>query len=185
MCAGCLPARRYYPCHWRSRAFLLGAASINIATACLLLLWANRSFCGYGHACQCEQGASVARAQFHPLPASQAARQVQRAVANANEPTDGVPQRLKHAAHFAVASFGDGYTVPAIGTFAAAFFNRGELRRPVVQFNAAEQALLLFFIQGAQHARSIFALQTKTRVHELISQLAGIGKQQQTFGIQI
>ena len=93
--------------------------------------------------------------------------------------------RLHHAAHFAVAAFGNGHAVPAIGPFAAAIFDRAKLRRAVVQVDAIEQFLLFFLAQSPQHPHRVLALQTKTGVHQLIGQLARTGEQQQALGVQV
>jgi hypothetical protein len=93
--------------------------------------------------------------------------------------------RLKHAPNFAVSAFRKRYFVPAISALAAACLQRRELRHAIVQRHALKQAFFLFIVQRAQHAHSIFALQTKTRVHQPVGQLAGARQQQQTFSVQV
>ena len=90
-----------------------------------------------------------------------------------------------HAAHLAVAAFGDGDAVPAVRALTAAVLDGAELGRSVVQHHAVQQLLLLILAQSPQHTHSVLALQTKTRVHELVGQLARAGEQQQAFGVQV
>ena len=92
---------------------------------------------GGGHAYQVHQVADVAFVQLCPLPTAQAAWQVHDAVAHANQAAHSTAYGLEHAAHFAVTPFGDGDAVPAVGAFAAAFFNAVELRHTVFEFDAA------------------------------------------------
>ena len=164
------------------------AATIRVAPTCLLLLLQASiaaSATGGGHARQIKQGLGISWPQLHPLAATQAARQVQGAVADADQAADGMPQCLEHAADFAVAAFADGDAVPAIGAFTAAFFDMAEMGGAVFQLDAGQQALLLFFAQCAQHPRSVFALQAEAGVHELVGQLTRVGDEQQPFGIEV
>jgi hypothetical protein len=92
---------------------------------------------------------------------------------------------FKHAAHFAVSSLRNGHLVPTVGAFAAAGFNAAELSHPVVKLYAFEQTFFLFVVQCPQHTDGVFALQSKTRVHQLVGELPGTRQQQQSFGVQI
>lgn len=92
---------------------------------------------------------------------------------------------FEHAAHLAIAPFGNGDPVPAIGTFASTVFNGTKRRHAIVQAHAIEQLLLFLIAQGAKHTHRVFALKTETRVHQLVGKLSRAGEQQQAFGIQI
>ncbi|MDT4822278.1 hypothetical protein FQZ97_554750 [compost metagenome] len=93
--------------------------------------------------------------------------------------------RLEQAAHLAIAAFGNGHAVPAVGAFATTVFDGAELRHAVVQAHALEQLLLFFAGERAQHAHRVLALQAEARVHELVGQIAGAAEQQQAFGVQV
>ena len=92
---------------------------------------------------------------------------------------------FEHAAHLAVAAFGNRHPVPAVGAFTATGFNRAELRHAVVQRHAVEQAFFLFVAQGTQHPHGVFTLQAEARVHQLVGQFAGTCQEQQSFGVQV
>ena len=90
-----------------------------------------------------------------------------------------------HAAHLAVAPLRDRHTVPTIGAFAAALFDRAKLGQPILQLNPGQKPLFFFSAQSPQDAHRVFALQPKTGVHQLVSQLARAGEQQQALGVQV
>ena len=131
------------------------------------------------------QGSNILIIELNKSAPFQTTRQHHGAVANADQAADGVTDRFKHAAHFAVATFRNRHAVPAISAFAAAGFNGAELSHAIIELHTFEQALFFFGIQGAQNAHGVFTLQTKTRVHQLVGQLPGTGQQQQTFGVQV
>ena len=93
--------------------------------------------------------------------------------------------RFKHAAHLAVAPFRNRDPIPAVGTLAATGLNRAKTSHAIVQRHAFEQTLFLFVAERAQHPDGVFALQPKTRVHQLVGQLSRTGQKQQAFGIQV
>src|SRR5690349_7997458 len=132
-----------------------------------------------------EQGLDVALVELHPGAALEPARQHHRAVADADQPADGMADRLEQAPHLAVAALGDGDAVPAVGAFAAALLDGAELRHAVVQPHAFEQPLLLLGTERAEHAHGVFALQAEARMHQLVGEFARTGEQQQAFGIQV
>ncbi len=92
---------------------------------------------------------------------------------------------FKHAADFAVASLGNRNFVPAVSTFSTTGFYGAKLGNAIFKRHPFKQAFLLFIVQSAQHPHCVFTLQAKTRMHQLIGQLARTRQQQQTFGIQI
>ena len=65
---------------------------------------------------------------------------------------------FEHTPHFAVAAFGNGDLVPAVGAFAATVFDGTELGHAVVQPNAVQQTLLFDITQRTQHTHRIFTL---------------------------
>jgi hypothetical protein len=131
------------------------------------------------------QRGNVVVIELNEGTAFEATRQHDRTVANANQTADGVANRFKHAAYFAVSAFRNRHFVPAVGTLAAAGFNRPELSHAVVELHAFQQAFFLFVVECTEHTHSVFALQTKTRMHQLIGELARTRQQQQTLGVQV
>ena len=93
---------------------------------------------------------------------AQAVRQDHGTVADADQAADRVADGLEHAAHLAVAAFGNRHLVPAVRAFAATGFDGAELRHAVVQRHAFEQALFLFIVQRAEHAHE----EEKADAHE-------------------
>ena len=92
---------------------------------------------------------------------------------------------FKHAAHLAVAAFGNRHPVPAVGPLTATGFNRAELRHAVVQRHALKQAFFLFVAQRTEHPHGVFTLQAEARMHQSVGQLTGTCQEQQSFGVQI
>src|SRR5436190_5541752 len=110
-----------------------------------------------------------------PLSRRQIARQLERPVAYAQQPTHSRADRLEHAAHLAVAAFLDGHAIPAVGAFARARIGRLDtLERgaSVVELDAAAQSLELARAKRALHAYRIFALDAVAGVHQAIGELA-------------
>ena len=137
------------------------------------------------HTSRRHQVRDVGLIELQPGAAAQPLGQHHGAVANTDQSADRMAYRLKHATHFAVATFRDGDAIPAIGTFTATVFNRTEAGHAVFQLNTVKQSLLFFLAQGTKDPGCVFALQTKTWVHQRIGQLTGTGEQQQAFGIQV
>ena len=108
-----------------------------------------------------------------------------RAVADADQTTDRMPHSFHHASHLTVAPLRDGHAVPAVGAFAAAILDRAELGRAVLEHHAVQEFLLFILAQSTQDTHGILALQTKTRVHELIGQLTRTGEEQQSFCVEV
>jgi hypothetical protein len=54
-----------------------------------------------------------------------------------------VSHRLDHAPHLTIATLADGDAVPAIGTFATAFFYRAKLGHAIFELHAIKQLLTL------------------------------------------
>jgi len=61
--------------------------------------------------------------ELEPDPTAQAFGQHHRAISNPNEAAHCMTDCFKHAAHLAVAAFGNRHPVPAVGTFTAAVLN--------------------------------------------------------------
>ena len=55
----------------------------------------------------------------------------------------------------------------------------------VVQTHALEQDAFFIGAERAQHPHRVLALQTKTRVHQIVGQFAGVGEQKQALGIEV
>jgi hypothetical protein len=74
---------------------------------------------------------NVTGVKFHPGATLQAARQHHGSIANSNQTTHRMTNRLKHTPHLPVSPFRNGDAVPAIGAFAAAFIDRTEMGRAI------------------------------------------------------
>ena len=135
--------------------------------------------------CQTTDGTHVTVFQVHPHAALQATRQHHGSIADSDQPADGEFDRIEQFAHLAVASFGDDDTVPMIGAFTAAVFDRAEAGGLPVDVHPFEQLRLRGFVESAEHANRVFAFHAEARVHQLVRQFAGIGEQQQAFGVQV
>jgi hypothetical protein len=96
-----------------------------------------------------------------------------------------VTDRLQHATDLSVSALRQGDPVPRVGAFTSTIFDGAELGHAITELHAIQQALLLFIAQSPQHAHSVLALQTETRVHQLISQFTRAGKQQKALGVQV
>jgi hypothetical protein len=131
------------------------------------------------------QGCNVVVIKLDECAALESTRQHDRAIANANQTADSVADRLKHAAHFAVAAFRNRHLVPTVGALAATGFKRAELSHAVVELNTLQQAFFLFVVQRTQHTDSVFTLQTKTRVHQLVGEFSRARQQQQALRVQV
>src|SRR5690606_32101708 len=83
----------------------------------------------------------VCRRQFLRLAAQQRAGQGDAAVADALEPRDLAALRFPHPADLAVAAFGEHHAEPVVRAGAADALDLVELRRTVLQRDAAAQAL--------------------------------------------
>jgi hypothetical protein len=90
---------------------------------------------------------------------------------------------LQHAPNLTISTFGDRHTVPAVGAFAPAVFDRPELSQSVVKINAVKQTLLFFLSQSTKDAHRVLTFQPKPRMHQVIGQFARTSKEQQTFGV--
>src|SRR5438270_499021 len=119
--------------------------------------------------------------QLAPLSRRQIARQLDRAVANADQTADAGADRLEQAPHFAFAPLPEHHPVPAIGTRRGAFVRRRNARKrspPIVKMDASRQLFKVFPAERTLNAHRIFALDLVARVHQTVGELAGIGEQQ-------
>jgi hypothetical protein len=78
---------------------------------------------------------NVIGVKFHPGTTLQAARQHHGSIANSNQTTHRMTNRLKHAPHLAISPFRNRDAVPAIGTFAAAFIDCTEMGRAIANID--------------------------------------------------
>ena len=131
------------------------------------------------------QGANITIIKLDKRTTLETTRQQHGAIANANQAADGVTNSLEHAAYLPVTTFRNRHAIPAVSTFATARINGSKLRYAVFQRHAFQKPFFFFVRQCAKHANRILPLQAKTRMHQPIGQLTGIGQQQQPFGVQI
>jgi hypothetical protein len=96
-----------------------------------------------------------------------------------------VTDSLEHSSNFAVSPFCNGHFVPAVCAITPPIFNGTELGQSIVQFYTCGEFGFFFIAQSAQHAHGVFTLQTKPRMHQLIGQISGVGKKEQSFRVQI
>ena len=92
---------------------------------------------------------------------------------------------LKHSSHFPIPPFRQCNFVPAVSPLTATRLDRSKLGVAVIQRDPFKQSFFFFVIQGTQHPNSIFALETKARMHQSVGEFARAGEQQQTFGIKV
>jgi hypothetical protein len=78
---------------------------------------------------------------------------------------------LKHSPHLTVTPLRQRYFVPAISTFAASGFQRGELGIPVFQSDPFKQALFLFVVQSTENSNRVLSLKSKAWMHQAVSKL--------------
>jgi hypothetical protein len=123
------------------------------------------------------QCADIRVIQLHPSATLEATWQDHGPVPDSNQTADGVTHGFEHTSHLAIAPFGNGDAVPAIGTLTTALLDRTELRQTVVKLDTLQQTLPLLLAQGAQNAHSVLTLQSEPGVHQPIRQLTGTGKQ--------
>ncbi len=138
---------------------------------------------GFGLRRQVDQTAQVVHfRQFQLLPAAarDGAIQLDVAVADPHQTAHlhflGFPQ----AAHFTVATFGQGDVEPLVQTLAASRLDLVELGHAVFQLHALAQALQHGFGDLAKHAHRVFTIHFVARVHQAVGQLTVGGEQQQT-----
>ena len=121
-----------------------------------------------------------------PDAALQALRQHDVSVANADESTDGEAYGVEQPAHLAVATLVDDDPVPAVRALASTIFDRLERGALAgIDVDAFEQFFSRVFVERAEHAHRVFALDTEARMHQLVRELAGVGEQQQPFGVDV
>ena len=96
-----------------------------------------------------------------------------------------MPHRFKQAAHLTIAALANRHAHPAVRAIAAAILNREKLRHTIFKLHAIKQLLTILRGELAQNAYRVFTLQSKARMHQAISQLTRIRKQQQAFSVQI
>ncbi|MNZ61954.1 hypothetical protein D3C78_800600 [compost metagenome] len=143
---------------------------------------------GLGLVGQVDQAAQVVHlGQFELLPATagDAAIQGDVTVANAHQAAHlhflGFPQ----AAHFTVATLGQGDVEPLVQPFTAGRLDLVELGHAVFQLHALAQALQHGFGDLAKDAHRVFPLHFVARVHQPVGQLAVGGEQQQAGGVDV
>src|SRR3989442_3733450 len=123
-----------------------------------------------------------------PLSRRQIARQLDRAVADADQTADSAADRLEQAPHFAFATLSQHHPVPAIGAPSGTFvrhLDALERGAPIVELDAPGQFLKILFFKNALHAHGVLPLDFVARVHQAVGELAGIGQQQQARAVDI
>src|SRR5690606_13649178 len=94
-----------------------------------------------GHADVTLDRAHLAFAQLLEMSATQLARELDVAVADALQPADHQADRFPHAADFAIAAFLEGDAEPAVAVAATDVLDTVELCRAVIQLHAFQQLL--------------------------------------------
>ena len=149
------------------------------------LTWACRRGFGAWPAGQATQVAKVVFVEIDPDTALQPAWQHHAAVANADEPADGMTHGLEQTPHLAVASFSDDAAVPVVDAFPATVFDALEGAALAIDVHTVQQPGLGIGVEHAQRAHRVLALDAESRVHELVGQLARSCEQQQAFGVDV
>src|SRR5690606_4823177 len=93
--------------------------------------------------------------------------------------------RLEHATHFAIATFGDHYPIPGIGALAAEIVDGRERRLAVLEFDTREQALSRLVVDPPENPHGVLALPSVARVHELVGQVTRGREHQQALGVEV
>ena len=135
--------------------------------------------------CQAPNLAHLGFIQVNKKPTPQAARQHHAAITDADQPAHAQAHLVEQFSHLTVAPLGDHHAVPAVHAFATTVFDRLEAGALTVNLDAFEQALTWLGFERAQHPHSVFALDAKARMHQLIGQLARVGEEQQAFGVDV
>src|SRR5690606_19982061 len=128
--------------------------------------------------------------EFLCLPAQQRLRQLDAAVAHALEPADLATLRFPEPANFAVAALLEQHPEPVVGVGSTDPFYGVELRRAVLQRDAARQPVHdlvghRVLALGGAHAAHVLALDLVRRMHHRVGQLAVGGEQQQAGGVDV
>ena len=74
---------------------------------------------------------------------------------------------------------------PAVGPLAACRDESLEAGHAIIQFYATQEPLQRSIIDGTQYADRIFTFDFARRVHEAVGQLAIVGDEEQTLGVDI
>src|SRR2546430_15061404 len=104
-----------------------------------------------------------------PLPRRQIARQLDRAVAYADQTADSGADRLEQAPHFAFAALAQHDPVPAIRAGLGTRVRRCdalERSAPIVKLDAPGQFLKILFFKNALNAHGVLPLDFVARVHQ-------------------
>src|SRR5437660_12491977 len=112
--------------------------------------------------------------QLAPLSRRQIARQLDRAVANADQTADAGADRLEQAPNFAFAALLEHHPVPAIGARCGALVRRRNARKrspPIVKMDASRQFFKVFLVERTLNAYRIFSLDLVARVHQAVGEL--------------
>ena len=131
------------------------------------------------------QGVYCALIQLFPFSYDQPARQEDRPVAHALQPTDTNTLGFPQTTHFPVAPFQQGHVEPAIYTATAGRRDIGELGHAIFQENALKQALDHRIVHFPEDPYRVFPINLVGRVHQAIRQLAVCGEEHQSRGIDI
>ena len=142
---------------------------------------------GFGLRRQVDQTTQVVHfRQFQLLPAAarDTAVQLDVTVADPHQAAHlhflGFPQ----AAHFTVATFGQGDVEPLVQTLTASRFDLVELGGAIFQLHALAQTLQHGFGDFAKDTYRVFPLHFVARVHQTVGQLTIGGEQQQTVDVE-
>jgi hypothetical protein len=131
------------------------------------------------------EGGDNGSVEFFPSPPTQVPRQNDLAKARANEPAYCYPSSLEHPAHFAIAPFFQGNSVPAITAFAAQVFEHAELGNAIFELDALKKTRLLLFTKLAQDPHGVFPFGTIARMRQAIGQVSRSRQNEQTLGVKV
>ncbi len=153
--------------------------------ALAILLQINLGFGLRRHVDQTAQVVHFRQFQLLPATTGDAAIQGDVAVAHPHQTAHlhflGFPQ----AAHFTVATLGQGDVEPLVQTFTAGRFDLVELGHAIFQLHTLAQTLQHGFGDLAEHTHRVFTLHFVARVHQAVGQLTVRGEQQQTGGVDV
>jgi hypothetical protein len=134
-----------------------------------------------------EQRVDLVQLELHHFAALELRRHRDASVAHAQQARHGEADRLEQAAHLAVAAFLDDDLVPVVRAVlvAAGVLDLLDLRRAVVELDAALQRLDLLVGEPSEHAHRVLALDLVARMHHPVRELAGVREEQQALGVVV
>ena len=123
--------------------------------------------------------------EFAPHSGRKIARQLDRSVADPDEPAHARADGFEHAAHLAVASFPERHAIPAVRAGAGARIDGLDPLESCLAILKLHAAPELFKVDRSVHTDLIFALDPIARMHQAIGQLPVVREKKQPRAVEI